>query len=93
MTGKLHNRQTLIDVAVQNCGSADALIQLAFINGVGITDDVLPGTSLTLPDMIDAGVVKKLKPFGNVPVSGIELNPPAPEGIGYWYIEQDFIVQ
>ena len=88
----LRARQTLIDVAVQHCGSAGALISLADLNGRGITDDLAPGTTLLLPEVADADVVKKLKPYGNVPVSGIGENNPDNEGIGFWVIGDSFLV-
>lgn len=93
MTGTLHIHQTLLDVAVQNCGSADALINLALLNDKSLTEDVPAGTSLLLPDVISTEVVKKLKPYGNVPVTYIDETIVGAEGIGYWFIEQNFVVQ
>lgn len=92
MTITLRAGQTLLDVAIQHCGSAAALVNLANLNGVGFTDDVAPGTLLQLPEVADAEIVKRLKPYGNVPVSGIEETAENTDGIGYWIIGDSFLV-
>jgi hypothetical protein len=91
--GTVHERQTIQDVAIQWCGSPEDVVQVAQLNGIGITDDVAEGTVLLLPAKSNAAVVSGLVPYGNVPVSGIEAGTAAPTGIGYWFIENDFIVQ
>jgi len=42
-------RQTLIDVAIQSTGSVDAVFELAELNDISITDDLVPGSSLIVP--------------------------------------------
>ncbi len=42
--------QTLADVAVQECGTWEAAVEIALENGVSLTEDVAAGTSLQLPD-------------------------------------------
>ncbi|MBK9292558.1 MAG: hypothetical protein IPM52_13180 [Bacteroidetes bacterium] len=45
--------QSLADVAIEHCGSLDAMFAILSLNRSilsGITDDIAPATSLTLPD-------------------------------------------
>lgn len=35
----------MLDVAVQACGTINALFDIAILNGISITDDLVPGTS------------------------------------------------
>ena len=44
--------QSLLDVAVQEEGSAFAAVDLAVKNGLSITDDISPGQKLLLPESI-----------------------------------------
>jgi nucleoid-associated protein YgaU len=43
--------QTLADIAVQQFNSVQALSAIAALNGVGLTDEIEPGTVLALPDV------------------------------------------
>ena len=94
----LHN-QTLLDIAIRHCGSIDAVIDIAVLNNVSITDDLVPGQLLNLPTK-DYGVQEVINFF--------ELNQMEPatalteeqkaltegnSGIGFWEIGNNFIVQ
>ena len=46
--------QSLFDIAIQSCGSAEAAFDLAVLNGVSLTDDVT--VDLSVPVVIDADV-------------------------------------
>jgi len=48
--------QTLFDIAIQELGSAEGAFELAVLNGLNITDDLVPGQELILPDMVDSDV-------------------------------------
>lgn len=41
--------QSLVDVAIQELGSVEALFDLADANGVAITDQLTPGQALEVP--------------------------------------------
>lgn len=84
--------QALIDIAIQEGGTVEALFDAAIKNGIGITDELLPGTLLRKPERIDKRVAAlftgRIKPSSNAPND----LPEQPEGIDYWYIENTFIV-
>lgn len=42
--------QTLADVAVQECGTWEAAVDIALKNGVSLTGNLAAGTKLLLPD-------------------------------------------
>lgn len=42
--------QSLVDVAIQELGSVDALFDLADAGGLAITDELVPGQVLVVPD-------------------------------------------
>lgn len=52
MIVKVEEGQTLSDIAIQEYGTLEALTDLARANDISITDDLIAGTSLVLPDKI-----------------------------------------
>jgi hypothetical protein len=82
--------QTLLDVTIQSVGSAEAVFAVAALNGLPVTAELVAGRALQLPDeLADKRVVtqyqrQRLAPAANITGDG--------QGIGYWTIEQDFIV-
>ena len=94
----VYSGQTLIDIAIQELGDRERLFELAKLNNISITADLVPGTYLNVPDVaIDKkAIVKIFTEPSNKPASGIrtcngELNTDG-EGVGYWAIEDEFIV-
>jgi len=61
--------QTLLDIAIQSAGSAEASVLLAQLNGLGVTDVLTAGMVLDLPDVIDKRVVRVYSIAGYVPAS------------------------
>lgn len=53
MSIKIRERQTIFDVALQACGSAESAFNIARLNDVSVSEMLPSGTSLELPD-IDA---------------------------------------
>lgn len=87
--------QTLIDIAIQEGGSVEALFDVAGRNGLSITDDLLAGGVYLKPALVvNESVVQKMS--GIYPASGQKISetdlPINPEGIDYWVIENNFIV-
>lgn len=85
--------QALIDLAIQESGDASALFELANLNGIGITDEPLPGSELMMAAIADDRNLKftrtrKVKPVTIVPRDEELVG----EGIEFWGIEFDFIV-
>ena len=91
-TAVLQKHQTLMDIALQECGSTDALFALAALNNLEPTQDVAPGTLLLLPAVLDEKKVKYLKDGGYKVVTGPLLINERYEGLDYWAIELDFII-
>ena len=54
---KALHRQTLTDIATQYLGSADAAYDIAVLNGLSVTDDIVPGTELIMPAIVNAEIV------------------------------------
>lgn len=63
------NRQTLWDIALQYCGSAQAALSIARSNNIALTDTPTPGTELTVPDVINKKVVEYYSLNGIVPAT------------------------
>lgn len=61
--------QTLLDIAIQYCGSSEALVSLAQLNGLSVTEILVAGSELTLPEVIDKRVVRVFTLGGYVPAS------------------------
>ena len=87
------NSQTTIDVAIQQCGSLEAVYAIALRNNVEITDDV-QGKALLYDegDIIESSVVNALV-VDNITIAGKVRDEQVMKGIGYWFIEQDFRVK
>lgn len=87
------NSQTTIDVAIQQCGSLEAVYALALRNNVEISDDV-QGVVLLYDedDVIEPDVVNVLV-VDNITIAGKVQDEQIMKGIGYWYIEQNFRVK
>ena len=97
MRTTIHNRQSLLDVAVQECGSFDAAFALAERNGIALTDDLTAGRVLEVaPEDVDkkrivtALAVQDVKPATAISAEDAALVPWG--GIEFMGIEIDFIV-
>lgn len=82
--------QQLPDIALQHCGALEAMADVALLNSLSLTADLVAGAVLTVPDAMDKRVVKYLADGGPVPATGELVT--IGEGIGYWAIEIDFIL-
>ncbi|WP_282333238.1 hypothetical protein [Pinibacter soli] len=82
--------QTLIDLAIQASGSLEALFDIALLNGISITDELTIGQIYKLTEVVDDSVVNNLYPLK--PASALFDISDQSEGIDYWAIEKDFIV-
>ena len=82
---------------MQELGDAERSMELASLNGMSITDDLAADTILIIPDYDTSkrNYIQLFSDAANKPaaadISGNNTVPP--EGIGYWYLENDFIVQ
>lgn len=51
-------RQSLLDIALQECGDVSAVVEIARLNGISIAQDIEAGDILLLPEMIKSEVVR-----------------------------------
>ncbi len=58
MTAIVKSGQSIWDIAIQYCGSADAAFSISRLNNISLTADLTAGAELELPEVIDAAVVK-----------------------------------
>lgn len=91
----LHN-QSLLDLAIQHTGTAENAFDLALVNNKSITDDLEAGESIQLiaygiqqnKDILNYYTAKNIQP-----ATAITAAVERPQGISYWAIGIDFIVQ
>ena len=88
----IQSGQTLLDICIESAGEIDGLFLCAVNNGMGITDDLIPGQSaFGLSAATAKSAIAAL--FNNLPpASGITLEQALPGGIGFMQIQQNFIV-
>lgn len=88
----IKRHQTFFDFVLQHAGSMAAVFECASSNGIGITDDVEPGTELAI-SAIDLFVVNSYKRGGFEVSTNFEKdNGSVPGGIDYMQIGNDFKV-
>ncbi|MEY4902836.1 MAG: hypothetical protein RLZZ292_651 [Bacteroidota bacterium] len=89
-TATVQLQQTIYDIAVQHCGTMEAVFDLCRLNDIGFTDVLVHGQVLKLPNPRDKAVVRYFLDGKYVPATDFNLS--IQEGIEYWGIEYDFIV-
>jgi hypothetical protein len=82
--------QSLQDIAVQWLGSAEAVYELAGLNGLTYTATLQAGQELELPAAYSKRTAAQFARNGWAPATETSSGDYDPEGIGYWYIEIDF---
>lgn len=94
----LHN-QTLLDVAIRHCGTVEAVADIAILNNISITDDLVPGQLISLPpkdygnqEVINYFSANKIDPATALTEEHTILTE-GDSGIGFWEIGNNFIVQ
>ena len=98
MTVIITSKQSLIDIALQNTGSAQNAFLIAKENSLAVTDYLVPGYELVIPEgipfnreILNFYQTKKVKPATSLDVDDIKIQPLT--GIGYWVIGETFEVQ
>jgi len=93
-----HN-QSLLDVAVQYCGSAEAAFFIALENSLSLTSDLQAGQKLTIPQTTPCDNRDIATYYGNngiMPSTAVAkdfIETLANPGIGEMIIESTFIVR
>ncbi len=89
--------QTLIDLAIQQCGSIEALFALAKTNGLSTTEDLVVASEIDVVDQFDKPIAQYYDNNELTPATALtaddQLVAAELEGISYWSINVDFIVQ
>lgn len=89
--------QTFTDIAVQYLGDATRANEIAELNSLSLTSDLIVGQVLDIPD-VDISKAQLVSSFLDnkiVPASATEnsiVNPNTQQGIGFWTIGKDFKV-
>ena len=93
----LHN-QSLLDLALQHTGTIESIFELAMLNNLSITDDVVAGKVLTIPtesftnnDILTYYIAKKIQTATAFTQEDKIINE-RQEGISIWAINLDFVV-
>lgn len=92
----VRDRQCFLDLAMQHAGTASAAVDMAFQSLLPLSQIFEAGTQLPSPVVVDAEIVELYRVEKVVPASNFTIvtDPPSSgEGIGWWYLENDFIVQ
>ncbi len=87
--------QTVSDIAIQELGDAERAMEIAELNGLSISTELTPGLILQVPDY-ERNKIDVVQLFTNkalAPASMDVLSSDLDEGIDYWALELDFIVQ
>lgn len=88
---EIKTRQTVIDFTVQNCGTMDALFDVALLNGISLTDPVAPGTILLAP-VEELTVISFYQKNRELDITTDDRILPMPGGIGFMQIGTSFKV-
>jgi len=89
---QITSNQTWLDIACQATGTIATLFDIALSNNVSITDDPIVGNDAIItgtPSLRDLEYLKE----HNVVIGTRDDGSATMEGIGYWYIENDFEVE
>ena len=95
MTATVQHNQSLLDVAVQHCGTFEAAFDAALINHLSFTDTLQTGQQIALPAVTDRQTVAHFAAANHSPATAISQpddNPQQLEGIDFWAIETQFTV-
>jgi hypothetical protein len=93
------NNQSLPDIAIRHCGTVEAVTDIAILNNISITQELIPGQLIQIPskdygnqEVVNYFAANKIEPATALTEEHnalVEGN----SGIGYWIIENNFIVQ
>ncbi len=96
MNTTVKNGQSLFDIALQMCGNAESAFELALMNGLALSDELVNGQVLELPDVAEKQIVRQYAADNVFPATAItaeQYNETIEgEGIEFWGIEYDFII-
>lgn len=84
--------QTPLDIAMQKCGSIEKVMELAALNNISPTADLISGQEILHPDAAVMVVSDYFRKYGIYPASATTLVTDIKQGgIEFWSVEFDFI--
>lgn len=93
---KINDNQSPFDVAVQHGGSVEAAFQWAIENNLSVTDELQKGEEYSSPEVTVKKVQQEFSAKNWIPATMATTDDEGGEllleGIGYWAIGTDFIV-
>ena len=63
-------RETIADIALKECGSVEAMFDIARLNGIALSDEPQTGQNITLPTIYERQVVRYYNENSISPASG-----------------------
>jgi len=89
------NSQSLLDIAIQHCGGAEAAFDIALLNELVLSDNLEVGRQLIVPAKANRTIAeyyenRRLKPATGL--TDLQFAEILDEGIDFMGIEIDFIV-
>ncbi len=87
---KVKRGQSLIDIAVQGCGSAEAAYDLASLNGLSITDSPVPGSVFVIPGVVNNAVSSLYMEKGIAPATLSDVDVESVERVFFEEMSLEF---
>lgn len=98
MTITVLPNQSILDISLLHTGSVKNAFKIAFNGGFSVSDDVVTGSLLVVPEQVelDKNIInynlrRQIFPATDVITKLIEIKPL--EGVGYWEIENNFEIE
>lgn len=93
---RINQGQCLMDIAIQKCGDATAIFEIAELNGIEITGLINAGDQIQVPETYNAAISeylaqKNIVPATNAACEAVDVKPL--DGIGYMRIGSTFKVR
>lgn len=85
-------KQSLYDIAIEHCGDVRATNMIADMNDISPDDELEYGSEIILPSVYNPSVVNKLNINRIHPASYLNSDSVL-EGVNYWAVGLDFVVQ
>jgi hypothetical protein len=84
--------QNIYDIAVQEYGSIEGILQLRQLNDFSFSQDIQPGDDVVIDNnVVDKNIKEILQLYPKI-ATGNDFDKQVLEGIGYWAIGVDFVV-
>ncbi len=94
MNNVVYNGQSLLDKAIESTGDVENAFDLALLNNLSLTDELVVGSDLKISTITNASVASFFDAIDHpaTGISSIEQQQIESLGIDYMVIEQNFLV-